>query len=109
MRPPKDNDAFKSMNLYAAADGWQRGDMRRRAALVVALITAMVGASAGPAGAAPKSSYTFLDPGGQPRLTEKVPVNVVFLGYEPDQVGKVAYLSGLPEKYEPLVRYRLVY
>ncbi|WP_125805250.1 hypothetical protein [Actinoplanes sp. ATCC 53533] len=83
--------------------------MRRRAALVVALITAMVGASAGAAGAAPKSSYTYLHPGGQPRLTEKVPVNVVFLGYEPNQVGKAAYLSGLPKKYEPIVRYRQFY
>ena len=83
--------------------------MRRRAALVVALITAMVGASAGAAGAAPRSSYAYLHPGGQPRLTEKVPVNVVFLGYEPNQVGKAAYLSGLPKKYEPIVRSRLTY
>ncbi|MET8151052.1 hypothetical protein ACIBSW_26780 [Actinoplanes sp. NPDC049668] len=83
--------------------------MRRRVALVAALITAMVGASAGPAGAAPKSSYAFLHPGGQPRLAEKVPVNVVFVGYEPNQVGKAAYLSGLPRSYEPVVRSRLFY
>jgi hypothetical protein len=83
--------------------------MRRRAALVVALITAMLGASAGAAGAAPKSSYAYLHPGGQPRLTEKVPVNVVFLGYEPNQVGRTAYLSGLPSRYEPVVRSRLPY
>jgi len=83
--------------------------MRRRAALVIALISTMVGASAGAAGAAPKSSYTYLHPGGQPTLTEKVPVNVVFLGYEPNQVGKAAYLSGLPKKYEPVVRSRLFY
>nr|BFE76883.1 hypothetical protein GCM10020092_101840 [Actinoplanes digitatis] len=88
---------------------WQRDHMRRTVALVAALITAMVGASAGPAGAAPKSSYTFLHPGGQPRLAEKVPVNVVFLGYEPNEVGKAAYLSGLPRAYEPVVRSRLIY
>ena len=32
-----------------------------------------------------------------------------FRGYEPNQVGKAAYLSGLPKKYEPIVRYRMVY
>jgi hypothetical protein len=83
--------------------------MRRRVALVVALITAMVGASAGAAGAAPRSSFHFLNPGGQPRLTERVPVNVVFLGYQPHQVGKAEYLSGLPKRYEPVVRSRLPY
>jgi hypothetical protein len=73
------------------------------------MITAMVVASAGAAGAAPRSSYAFLHPGGQPTLTEKVPVNVVFLGYEPNQVAKSPYLAKLAKKYEPVVRYRLVY
>ena len=69
----------------------------------------MVGASAGAAGAAPKSAYHFLHPGGQPKLAEKVPVNVVFLGYEPSQVARSQFLAKLPKKYEPVVRYRLVY
>lgn len=38
-----------------------------------------------------------------------MPVNVVFLGYQPAQVGKAAYLSGLPKRYEPVVRSRLPY
>ena len=85
--------------------------MRRRIALtlIIPLVAATVGVSAPPATAAPKPSYAYLHPGGQPRLTERVPVNVVFLGYEPAQVGKAAFLSGLPKKYEPVVRSRLFY
>ena len=84
--------------------------MRRRSALVAALVTVLVGASATPAGAAaPAYRYQFLDPGGQPRLTETVPVNVVFLGYEPEQVARSAYAGQLASKYEPVVRSRLSY
>ena len=83
--------------------------MRRRVALIAALITGVVGASAGAASAAPPPSYTFLHPGGLPALTEKVPVNIVFLGYGPNRVGKAAFLAGLPTKYEPVVRSRLAY
>jgi len=83
--------------------------MRRRVALIAALITGVVGASAGAASAAPPPSYTFLHPGGLPELTEKVPVNIVFLGYGPNRVGKAAFQAGLPTKYEPVVRSRLAY
>jgi hypothetical protein len=81
--------------------------MRRRAALIVALIAGMVGASANAASAEP--SYTFLHPGGPPTLTERLPVNVVFLGYRPNQVREAAFLSGLAKTYEPVVRSRLNY
>jgi hypothetical protein len=81
--------------------------MRRRAALVVALITAIVATTGNAAVAAP--TYTFLHPGGQPRLVENVPVNVVFLGYEPAQVARGAYTAGLARTYEPVVRSRLLY
>ncbi|MCA2213210.1 hypothetical protein [Jidongwangia harbinensis] len=80
--------------------------MRRSAALVIALTAAVVGASATPASAAaPVPKFEVLNPGQPPVLTEKVPVNVVFLGYEPAQVGKSAFLSGLPRTYEPVDRY----
>ena len=84
--------------------------MRRRSALIAALAVVLVGASATPAGAAaPAYRYHFLTPGGQPRLTERVPVNVVFVGYEPGQVAKSAYAGQLAKKYEPVVRSRLGY
>ena len=84
--------------------------MRRRGAFIALMVAALVGASATPAGAAaPAYRYHFLSPGGQPRLTETVPVNVVFLGYEPAQVGKSAFTGQLAKKYEPVVRSRLLY
>ncbi|MBB4691652.1 hypothetical protein [Paractinoplanes abujensis] len=84
--------------------------MRPRGAFIALLVAALVGASATPAGAAaPAYRYQFLTPGGQPKLTETVPVNVVFVGYEPGRVGKAAFTGELPEKYEPVVRSRLTY
>ncbi|AVT38883.1 hypothetical protein C6W10_23325 [Plantactinospora sp. BB1] len=65
--------------------------------------------SLAPASQAATARYPHLDPGGQPRLTERVPVNVVFVGYEPDQVPRSAYQAELPRGYEPVVRSRLMY
>jgi hypothetical protein len=82
--------------------------MRRRL-LVVLSVGAMVAALA--AGVAPasgaagsKASYRHLDPGGPARFREKVPVNLVFVGYERDQVRKQRFLAGLPSRYRPLSR-----
>ncbi|MFC7533355.1 hypothetical protein [Actinoplanes sp. GCM10030250] len=83
--------------------------MRWKSPFVVTLVAALMAASAGPAGAAPASRLGYLDPGGQPRLVEKVPVNVVFVGYEPNQVAKSKFLSELAGSYEPVVRSRLWY
>ena len=84
--------------------------MRRRGAFIALMVATLVGASATPAGAAaPAYRYHFLSPGGQPRLTETVPVNVVFLGYEPGQVGQRAFTGQLARTYEPVVRSRLNY
>ncbi|GGL15488.1 hypothetical protein GCM10012284_57690 [Mangrovihabitans endophyticus] len=76
----------------------------------MALTVLLTGASATPASAAaPAPSYQDLNPGEAPALTEKVPVNVVFLGYEPSQVSRSGFLSGLARRYEPVVRSRLWY
>jgi hypothetical protein len=84
--------------------------MRRTTALVIALTAALVGASATPANAAaPTPSFHHLNPGGQPALTEKVPVNVVFLGYDRDDVGKADFLAGLARTYQPVDRYPAFY
>jgi hypothetical protein len=50
-----------------------------------------------------------LDPGGPARYREKVPVNLVFVGYGRDQVHKGKVLAGLPASSRPVVRSRLLY
>ena len=64
--------------------------------------------SAPPAPSLP-SRWAHLDPGGQPALVEKVPVNVVLVGYDQDAVAKPDLRRGLPESYQPVVRSRLGY
>ncbi len=48
-------------------------------------------------------------PGGQPNLVEKVPVNVVFLGFDRTKVDQRAFTSGLARTYEPEVTSRRWY
>ncbi len=50
-----------------------------------------------------------LNPGGPPSLSEQVPVNFVFVGYEPGQVSQAEFLSMLPAEYHPVVRSRQPY
>ncbi len=78
--------------------------------LLVAAVGSLAFGSLVPAtGQAATPRFDHLNPGGQPRLSERVPVNVVFVGYEPSKVRRSAFLNGLPKKYEPVVRSRLVY
>jgi hypothetical protein len=49
---------------------------------MVAALAAGVAPASGAAGSVPR--YQYLDPGGPARYDETVPVNVVFVGYEPD-------------------------
>jgi hypothetical protein len=84
--------------------------MKRTLKLLIAVATAVVTSVAMvPASQAAKVKFDHLEPGGQPRLAERVPVNVVFLGYEAPQVPRGQYLAGLPARYEPVVRSRLNY
>ena len=61
----------------------------------------------GPASA--QGAGTGLEPGKKANLSEEVPVNYVFVGYEPDDVNRGEFLAGLPEEYKPVVRSRLFY
>jgi hypothetical protein len=64
-------------------------------------------AFAGPAAAAPLS---HLRPGVRSaRLDERVPVNVVFVGFDRGEVGDSEFLGGLPQRYRPIVRSRAPY
>jgi hypothetical protein len=79
--------------------------MRRRllAVLAVGAMVAALAAGAAPASGAPPR-YQHLDPGGPARYGEQVPVSLVFVGYERDQVREQRVLAGLPRSYRPLSR-----
>jgi hypothetical protein len=87
--------------------------MRRRllAVLAVGARVAALAAGMGPAGGAAAAAPRLrnLDPGGPARYREKVPVNLVFVGYGRDQVSQRKVLSVLPASSRPVVRSRLLY
>jgi hypothetical protein len=55
------------------------------------------------------ATYSNLSPGKVADLRERVPVNVVFVGFEPNQVDAAAFLAAMPGKSDPVVRSRLWY
>ena len=65
-------------------------------------------ALAGIAVAAPHG-FVGLNPGGLPDLRERVPVNVVLLGFAPGQVDEAAFMAALPQEYQPTVVSRTFY
>ena len=75
--------------------------------LIALLVAGTVSVTTPAASAA--DSYAHLDPGGPANLPETVPVNVVFVGYEPGNVNTAAFRAGLPNEYKPVARYRLFY
>ena len=73
--------------------------MRSRALLVVCLSAiAMTSLTR-----AQSPSFLHLNPGGLSDLPETVPVNIVFVGYEPSLVDQSSFLSALPGTYRPIV------
>ena len=76
---------------------------------ILALGAASVAAAAGAAGAT-GANFSNLQPGVRSAgLSERVPVNVVFVGFDQSQVNQGAFVDGLPERYKPIVRSRLPY
>jgi hypothetical protein len=53
--------------------------------------------------------FQNLEPGERADLEEEVPVNFVFVGYDPDDVGSERFLARLPKEYKPIVRSRYAY
>ena len=86
--------------------------LRTRPVRTLAAVTAVLGGML-VAGTAPASGaepqFQHLQPGGQPQLEEKLPVNVVLLGYEAPQVDAGALRDALPATSEPIVRSRSWY
>jgi hypothetical protein len=74
---------------------------------MVAALAAGVAPASGASAKVPRLQH--LDPGGPAHFREKVPVNLVFVGYERDQVSKRRVLAGLPRSHRPIDRNRLLY
>ena len=69
--------------------------MKLRSKLVLAITTAVLTVLAlAPPGQAAGAHYQHLRPGDQPKLAERVPVNVVFVGYQPSQVALSSFRAG---------------
>jgi len=86
---------------------WEGGLMRFRLLLLVALAVAAASVVTGSAAADP--TFSALNPGGPANFSERVPVQFVFLGYEPSQVNQSDFLAELPSKYDAVVRSRGFY
>jgi hypothetical protein len=84
--------------------------MRRLAMILLALsvVSAGIALTVRPAEAAPPT-FANLNPGGAADLRERVPVNVVFIGYDRRDINRGQLRAGLPREYEPVVRSRLWY
>jgi len=79
---------------------------------VLAIVMTLVSSTAMAAPAAGTDAHgrwDGLQPGVQRTFEQKIPVQIVFLGYTPDQVDKNAVLGVMPETYTPLVRYPQFY
>ncbi len=82
--------------------------MKLRASIGVVGLIAMVALALPPAGAAEPALGT-IEPGHLASLHEDVPVQVVFVGYDEDQVDQASFLSTMPSEYRPVIRSRLSY
>jgi hypothetical protein len=79
--------------------------MRFPAVLIVLVALVLAGPSAAPSA----TTFSHLAPGQTANLAEKVPVQFVFVGYEPAQVNQRTFFAGLPSKVDPVIRSRLWY
>lgn len=59
--------------------------------------------------AAAKSGQSVFQPGKPITLEQTVPINIVLIGYEEDQVDEQELLDELPASYSPVVRYPQFY
>ena len=82
--------------------------MKRRLGSVVAAFVLVVGLAPSATLAAPIRTAA-LQPGETVTFTQRVPINIVFLGYEQGQINTQAVMNQLPGAYEPVVRYPQFY
>jgi hypothetical protein len=75
--------------------------------MVLLIVATLLATNVAPANAA--SGFSHLDPGGPPNLTERVPVQFVFVGFTSAQVSQASFTAQLPTRYKPVVRSRGFY
>jgi hypothetical protein len=80
-----------------------------RTRVLIAVLATLAGLMAIPSGASARGSFDHLSPGGLTPLREQVPVNFVFVGYDPGQVNQAQFLARLPNQYRPQVRSKMFY
>ena len=78
--------------------------MKRRLFSIIAIFALVMGLAPTTVFAAPNPS-DGLQPGEMVTYEQRVPVNVVFIGYNRDMIDREALRRQLPGTYEPLVRY----
>lgn len=79
----------------------------RKGLLVLVTLALLNTLLAATAFAAPKLKH--LSPGETETLEQKVPINIVFVGYDKDTINEEALRAQLPESYEPVVRFPQFY
>ncbi len=77
----------------------------RRALIALIAVGIVVAGTSVPGAAGRSPTFTHLDPGGPASLTERVPVNIVFVGFGSREVRQQDLLDGLPETYRPIERF----
>jgi len=82
--------------------------IQRRLVSVVAVFALVVGLAPASVRAADQT-FTALQPGQTVTYGQKVPINIVFIGYDRSSINKRAVLNELPSAYEPVVRYPQFY
>ncbi len=83
--------------------------MRKWSAVALASALAMAAGTGTAVGRDPGKPFAHLDPGGPVRLHERLPVQVVFIGYDRSLVPGKPFLAALPKRATPVVRSRQDY
>lgn len=81
---------------------------KRRLVSVVAVLALVMGLAPASVGAA-NPTFTALEPGETVTFDQKVPINIVFIGYKQSKINTGALLNELPSTYEPVVRFPQFY
>ena len=84
--------------------------MKRRFFYIIVILALVLGsvtstATAAPAGAGTAMALNGLQPGQTVTYTQKIPIKIVFVGYDQQSIDVQAMLGQLPASYEPIVRY----
>ena len=85
--------------------------MKRRLFYVIVILAHVLGLVTSTATAAPAAAGALdgLQPGQSVTYTQKIPIKIVFVGYDQNSIDLQDFLGQLPASYEPIVRYPAFY